>query len=62
MLEKFATSVFTQVLGRFVKEDSFQQDSIRIGVWNGSLTLKNIELKTDILDNFGLPLTLRHGR
>ncbi|CAM9592413.1 unnamed protein product [Choristocarpus tenellus] len=61
MFEGFISSLLTRLLGEYVEEGSFSRETLRVGVWSGLVVLENMQIKKDLLDKLGLPLTLSRG-
>ena len=60
MLESFVLNVLTNYLSTYFCDVTREQ--LRVGVWAGSIVLRNLQLRRDALDALRLPVRLRGGR
>lgn len=52
-------ALLSRFLGDFVK--GLEKENLRIGILSGDVTLENLELKKEALQNFDLPITIKSG-
>jgi hypothetical protein len=62
MLKDLVTRLLTSALSDVVKEGSINTESLKVGIWSGNFELTNLELKQDVLDALGLPVSLKYAR
>jgi hypothetical protein len=70
MFEKLAGNVLSKVLAKYFTEESLSQNSSKVtksaqlGVWSGYISLQNLEVKVDVINQFlrqkGHPFELVH--
>ena len=56
--------VFADVLGGYLEKYvvDFSSHNFRLAAWNGDIILKDLELRTDLLDTADLPVQVVRGR
>ncbi|CCH62015.1 hypothetical protein TBLA_0G00680 [Henningerozyma blattae CBS 6284] len=59
MLESLAATLLNKLLGAYV--ENFDPNQLNVGIWSGDVTLKNLKLKKDCLDNLNLPIDVKFG-
>jgi vacuolar protein sorting-associated protein 13A/C len=61
MLEDLVSSLLVTYLEEFIS--NFDKNSLKIAIWSGDVTLKNLLLKTYALDNIhpNFPLVIAYG-
>ncbi|KAK3113583.1 Vacuolar protein sorting-associated protein 13 [Teratosphaeriaceae sp. CCFEE 6253] len=59
MLESLVANLLNRVLGMYVR--NFDPKQLNVGIWGGDVTLKNLELRREALDQFHLPLNVVEG-
>jgi vacuolar protein sorting-associated protein 13A/C len=59
MIEGLVTALLSRFLGDFV--NGLEKENLRIGILSGDVTLENLELKKEALQNFDLPITIKTG-
>jgi hypothetical protein len=59
MIEGLVAALLSRFLGDFVK--GLEKENLRIGILSGDVTLENLELKKEALQNFDLPITIKSG-
>ena len=59
MLEGLVASLLNRFLGMYIK--NFDPNQLQIGIWNGEVTLKNLELRKEALDQLKLPVNVVEG-
>ncbi|KAK5739690.1 Vacuolar protein sorting-associated protein 13 [Elasticomyces elasticus] len=59
MLESLVANLLNRVLGMYVR--NFDPKHLQVGIWSGDVTLRNLELRREALDQFHLPLNVVEG-
>ena len=59
MLEGLVATLLNRFLGMYVK--NFDANQLRVGIWNGEVSLKNMELRREALDQLKLPVNVVEG-
>ncbi|KAK1084571.1 Vacuolar protein sorting-associated protein 13 [Friedmanniomyces endolithicus] len=59
MLESLVANLLNRVLGMYVR--NFDPKQLNVGIWSGDVTLRNLELRREALDQFDLPLNVVEG-
>jgi vacuolar protein sorting-associated protein 13A/C len=59
MFEKAVSGVLNQVLGTYIKD--FNAEQVSVGLWNGTMSMKQLQLKPNVFDEFQLPIALTTG-
>src|SRR2546421_1857297 len=59
MLEGLVANLLNRFLGMYVK--NFDPKHLNVGIWSGDVTLRNLELRKEALDQLHLPLNVVHG-
>ncbi|EQC52983.1 hypothetical protein SJAG_16459 [Schizosaccharomyces japonicus yFS275] len=59
MLEGLLASFLNRFLGEYIED--FDAKQLNVGVWNGSITLRDLTLKPNALRRFGLPIGVQYG-
>ncbi|KAK0305778.1 Vacuolar protein sorting-associated protein 13 [Friedmanniomyces endolithicus] len=59
MLEGLVANLLNRVLGMYVR--NFDPKQLNVGIWSGDVTLRNLELRREALDQFHLPLNVVEG-
>ena len=59
MLEGLVATLLNRFLGMYVK--NFDAKQLQVGIWSGEVTLKNLELRREALDQLRLPLNVVEG-
>lgn len=59
MIEGLVAALLSRFLGDFV--NGLERENLRIGILSGEVTLENLELKKEALQNFDLPITVKSG-
>ena len=59
MLEGLVANLLNRFLGMYVK--NFDPKQLSVGVWSGEVTLKNLELRREALDQLKLPVNVVEG-
>ena len=59
MFEKLLENLLEEILGEYVSNIS--KDQISVGVWSGKIDIKNLKLRKEICQKFGLPFKLTLG-
>ncbi|KAL8692671.1 MAG: hypothetical protein Q9218_002344 [Villophora microphyllina] len=59
MLEGLVANLLNRFLGMYVKNFNAQQ--LNVGIWNGDVKLRNLELKREALDQLHLPVNVVEG-
>lgn len=59
MLDGLVTNLLNRVLGMYVQ--NFDPKQLSFGIWSGALTLRNLELRKEALDQLHLPLNVVEG-
>jgi vacuolar protein sorting-associated protein 13A/C len=59
MLEGLVASLLNRFLGMYIK--NFDPKQLQVGIWNGEVTLKNLELRREALDQLKLPVNVVEG-
>ncbi|KAK3077519.1 hypothetical protein LTS18_010023, partial [Coniosporium uncinatum] len=60
MLESLVANLLNRFLGMYVQ--NFDPKQLNVGIWNGDVKLRNLELKREALDELKLPLNVVEGR
>jgi len=58
-LEQVVSSLLVKYLGDYV--EGLQSENLRISLIGGKVSLRNLQLKTRILDELNLPVTVKSG-
>jgi len=59
MLESLVANLLNRFLGLYVR--NFDPKQLNIGIWSGDVTLRDLELRREALDQFHLPLNVVEG-
>jgi vacuolar protein sorting-associated protein 13A/C len=59
MLESLVANLLNRFLGMYVR--NFDPKQLNIGIWSGDVTLRDLELRREALDQFHLPLNVVEG-
>ena len=59
MLEGLVANLLNRFLGMYVK--NFDAKQLNVGIWNGDLKLRNLELRREALDQLHLPVNVVEG-
>ena len=59
MLEGLVAGLLNRFLGMYVK--NFDAKQLNVGIWNGDVTLRNLELRKEALDQLHLPVNVVEG-
>ena len=59
MLEGLVATLLNRFLGMYVK--NFDAKQLQVGIWSGEMTLKNLELRREALDQLHLPVNVVEG-
>ncbi|MCJ1472238.1 hypothetical protein MMC13_000885 [Lambiella insularis] len=59
MLEGLVATLLNRFLGMYVK--NFDAKQLQVGIWSGEVTLKNLELRREALDQLRLPVNVVEG-
>ena len=59
MLEGLVANLLNRFLGMYVK--NFDPKQLNVGIWSGDVTLRNLELRREALDQLHLPLNVVEG-
>ena len=59
MLEGLVANLLNRFLGMYVK--NFDATQLKVGIWNGDLKLRNLELRREALDQLHLPVNVVEG-
>ena len=59
MLEGLVSNLLNRVLGMYLQ--NFDPKQLSVGIWNGDVKLKNLELRKEALDQLHLPLNVVEG-
>lgn len=59
MLEGLVATLLNRFLGMYVK--NFDANQLQVGIWNGEVSLKNMELRREALDQLKLPVNVVEG-
>ena len=59
MLEGLVANLLNRFLGMYVK--NFDAKQLNVGIWNGDVKLKNLELRREALDQLHLPVNVAEG-
>jgi vacuolar protein sorting-associated protein 13A/C len=59
MLEGLVATLLNRFLGMYVK--NFDAKQLQVGIWSGEVTLKNLELRREALDQLRLPVNVVKG-
>ncbi|EEH08104.1 vacuolar sorting-associated protein [Histoplasma capsulatum G186AR] len=59
MLEGLVANLLNRFLGMYVK--NFDAGQLNVGIWSGDVTLRNLELRREALDQLRLPLNVVEG-
>src|SRR5271163_933880 len=59
MLEGLVASLLNRFLGMYVK--NFDPKQLNVGIWSGDVTLRNLELRKEALDQLHLPINVVEG-
>lgn len=59
MLEGLVANLLNRFLGMYVR--NFDPKQLNVGIWSGDVTLRDLELRREALDQFHLPLNVVEG-
>ncbi|KAI8644804.1 hypothetical protein BD408DRAFT_104972 [Parasitella parasitica] len=59
MLESVVSTLLNRVLGAYVSNLNYSQ--LKVGIWSGEVTLRDLKLKREALDKFNLPVDVLEG-
>ncbi|EPY52500.1 vacuolar protein sorting-associated protein 13b [Schizosaccharomyces cryophilus OY26] len=59
MLEGLLANFLNRLLGEYI--ENFDATQLKVGVWNGDVTLHNLQLKRDALKKLELPISVQYG-
>ena len=59
MLEGLVATLLNRFLGMYVK--NFDAKQLQVGIWSGEVTLKNLALRREALDQLRLPVNVVEG-
>ncbi|KAI9273340.1 hypothetical protein EDC94DRAFT_192131 [Helicostylum pulchrum] len=59
MLESVVSTLLNRVLGAYVSNLNYNQ--LKIGIWSGEVTLRDLKLRREALDKFNLPVDVLEG-
>ncbi len=59
MLEGLVSNLLNRFLGMYVK--NFNPQQLNVGIWNGDVKLRNLELRREALDQLHLPVNVVEG-
>jgi len=59
MLESLVANLLNRFLGMYVR--NFDPKQLNVGIWSGDVTLRDLELRREALDQFHLPLNVIEG-
>ena|SRR3990167_3017091 len=59
MFEKALSDLLTNVLGKYI--EGINQESLRIAIWGGDVSLKNLLIKKEALDLVNVPFNIKGG-
>ncbi|WBW73191.1 intermembrane lipid transfer protein, chorein family Vps1302 [Schizosaccharomyces osmophilus] len=59
MLEGLLANFLNRLLGEYI--ENFDATQLKVGVWNGDVTLQNLQLKRDALRKLELPISVQYG-
>lgn len=59
VLESLVANLLNRFLGVYVR--NFDPKQLNVGIWNGDVKLRNLELRREALDQFHLPLNVVEG-
>ena len=59
MLEGLVANLLNRFLGMYVK--NFDANQLNVGIWNGDVKLRNLELRREALDQLHLPVNVVEG-
>ncbi|KJX99366.1 vacuolar protein sorting-associated protein vps13 [Zymoseptoria brevis] len=59
VLESLVANLLNRFLGMYVR--NFDPKQLNVGIWSGDVTLRNLELRREALDQFHLPLNVVEG-
>ena len=59
MLEGLVANLLNRFLGMYVK--NFDPKQLNVGIWNGDVKLRNLELRREALDQLHLPVNVVEG-
>lgn len=59
MLEGLVSTLLNRFLGMYVK--NFNPQQLNVGIWNGDVKLRNLELRREALDQLHLPVNVVEG-
>ncbi len=60
MLEGVLAALLERIAGKYV--DGIDKKAAKLSVWSGHIVLKNLSLKSTVLDEMDLPFKLKYGR
>ena len=60
MLEGVLAALLERIAGKYV--DGIDKKAAKLSVWRGHVVLKNLSLKSTVLDDMDLPFKLKYGR
>jgi vacuolar protein sorting-associated protein 13A/C len=59
MFEGLIVSVLNRIIGNFV--ENLDANQLSISLWNGSVSLENLEIKKDLFDSMPVPFKIAFG-
>lgn len=59
MFENLLERLLFSYLGTYIKE--FNQESLKVGMWGGNVSMEQLSLKPEAFSDLGLPLVLEQG-
>ncbi|KAL7310459.1 Vacuolar protein sorting-associated protein 13 [Mucor circinelloides] len=59
MLESVVSTLLNRVLGAYVSNLNYSQ--LKVGIWSGEVTLRDLKLRREALDKFNLPVDVLEG-
>ena len=59
MFEALIASVINRTLGNYVT--NLEEAQLNVGIWTGNVVLKNLKLKREAFETFGLPIDVVEG-
>ncbi|TVY71541.1 Vacuolar protein sorting-associated protein, partial [Lachnellula suecica] len=59
MLEGLVSSLLNRFLGMYIQ--NFDPGQLKVGIWSGDVTLRNLELRKEALDQLKLPINVVEG-
>jgi vacuolar protein sorting-associated protein 13A/C len=59
MAKQLLVGILVDHLGQFI--EGLSESNVKLGVWSGKVELKNLKLKSGVLDDLNLPIVITHG-